>query len=194
MAKIADKYFKVDSWKIIEEGFNPDYGEVSESIFSLGNEYMGVRGYFEEGYNGPKLIGSYFNGIYERTKPDYGHYKGIVDFTEYMVNSVDWLYTRICVDGEELEISKSDISEFVRELDMRNGVLTRSFIWNLSNGKKLKISFERILSMTDVQVGAQKVKLTALNFDGDVEIKSGLDFSNPHCMQKMNMWEIKDII
>ena len=194
MAKIADKYFKVDSWKIIEEGFNPDYGEVSESIFSLGNEYMGVRGYFEEGYNGPKLIGSYFNGIYERTKPDYGHYKGIVDFTEYMVNSVDWLYTRICVDGEELEISKADISEFVRELDMRNGVLTRSFIWNLSNGKKLKISFERILSMTDVQVGAQKVKLTALNFDGDVEIKSGLDFSSPHCMQKMNMWEIKDIL
>ena len=56
MAKIADKYFKVDSWKIIEEGFNPDYGEVSESIFSLGNEYMGVRGYFEEGYNGPKLF------------------------------------------------------------------------------------------------------------------------------------------
>ena len=54
MSKIADKYFKVDSWKIIEEGFNPDYGEVSESIFSLGNEYMGVRGYFEEGYNGPK--------------------------------------------------------------------------------------------------------------------------------------------
>lgn len=194
MSKIADKYFKVDSWKIIEEGFNPDYGEVSESIFSLGNEYMGVRGYFEEGYNGPKLIGSYFNGIYERTKPDYGHYKGIVDFTEYMVNSVDWLYTRICVDGEELEISKSDISEFVRELDMRNGVLTRSFIWNLSNGKKLKVSFERILSMTDVQVGAQRVKLTALNFDGDVEIKSGLDFSNPHCMQRMNMWEIKDTL
>ena len=31
-----------------------------------------------------------------------------------MVNSVDWLYTRICVDGEELEISKADISEFVR--------------------------------------------------------------------------------
>lgn len=194
MAKIADKYFKVDSWKIIEEGFNPDYGEVSESIFSLGNEYMGVRGYFEEGYNGPKLIGSYFNGIYERTKPDYGHYKGIVDFTEYMVNSVDWLYTRICVDGEELEISKADISEFVRELDMRNGVLTRSFIWNLLNGKKIKVVFERILSMTDVQVGAQRVKLTALNFDGDVEINSGLDFSNPHCMQKMNMWEIKDIL
>ena len=34
MAKVADKYFKADEWKVIEEGFNPDYGEVSESIFS----------------------------------------------------------------------------------------------------------------------------------------------------------------
>ena len=34
MAKKADKYFKEDKWKIIEEGFNPDYGMVSESIFS----------------------------------------------------------------------------------------------------------------------------------------------------------------
>ena len=40
MAKVADKYFKADEWKVIEEGFNPDYGEVSESIFSLGNEYL----------------------------------------------------------------------------------------------------------------------------------------------------------
>lgn len=44
--KVADKYFKADEWKVIEEGFNPDYGEVSESIFSLGNEYLGARGYF----------------------------------------------------------------------------------------------------------------------------------------------------
>ena len=63
MAKVADKYFKADEWKVIEEGFNPDYGEVSESIFSLGNEYLGARGYFDEGYSGSKLIGSYFNGI-----------------------------------------------------------------------------------------------------------------------------------
>ena len=55
MAKVADKYFKTDSWKVIEEGFNPDYGRVAESIFSLGNEYMGIRGYFEEGYSKDKL-------------------------------------------------------------------------------------------------------------------------------------------
>ena len=49
VAKFADVYYKLDPWKIIEEGFDPERNMVSESIFSLGNEYMGVRGYFEEG-------------------------------------------------------------------------------------------------------------------------------------------------
>ena len=68
MAKKADKYFRTDPWKIVEDGFDKDYSMVAESIFSLGNEYMGVRGYFEEGYSGDSLQGSYFNGIYEQEK------------------------------------------------------------------------------------------------------------------------------
>lgn len=192
MAKIADKYFKTDAWKIVEEGFNPDYGEVSESIFSLGNEYMGVRGYFEEGYSGPKLIGSYFNGIYERTKPEYGHYKGITDFTEYMVNAVDWLYTRIVVDSQTLDLAVADISDFVRELDLRTGILKRSFMWTTNSGKQLQVTFERVLSMDDVQLASQKITLKPLNFTGNISVVLGLDFSNPHYMQKKNMWEVKD--
>ena len=41
--------FKIDEWKIIEEGFDPKTNRFSESIFSLGNEHMGMRGFFEEG-------------------------------------------------------------------------------------------------------------------------------------------------
>ena len=43
MAKTADRYFRVDPWKIAEEGFDPAYSRVSESVFSLANESMGVR-------------------------------------------------------------------------------------------------------------------------------------------------------
>jgi maltose phosphorylase len=41
MAKVADKYLKVDPWAIIEEEFDPERNRTSESIFSLGNEYHG---------------------------------------------------------------------------------------------------------------------------------------------------------
>ena len=49
MAKTADLYFRVDPWKVIEEGFDPAYSRVSESVFSLANESQGVRGCFDEG-------------------------------------------------------------------------------------------------------------------------------------------------
>lgn len=64
MAKVADRYLTVDPWAIIEEGLHADRSLVSEPIFSLGNEYIGVRGYFEEGYSGDRFLGSFFNGVY----------------------------------------------------------------------------------------------------------------------------------
>ena len=56
MVKSAIKYYEVNPWKIIEKGFDPKRSKASESIFSLANEYMGVRGFFEETYSGETLI------------------------------------------------------------------------------------------------------------------------------------------
>ena len=47
MSKVASRYLEVDPWLVVEKGFHAPQGEVSESLFSLGNEFMGVRGYFE---------------------------------------------------------------------------------------------------------------------------------------------------
>lgn len=188
MAKVADKYYSVDPWKIIEEGFDKEYSQVSESIFSLGNEYMGVRGYFEEGYSANSLIGSYFNGIYESKEVQESSYKGIIKNTEFMVNSVDWLYTRIRIDDEELDLNKSSIEDFRRELDLKTGILNRSFIWNTNSGKKVKLIFERFLSMKEVNIGCQKIIMIPLNFSGIVNIISGLDFSNLHEAAGENFW------
>jgi len=57
------EYLAVDSWKIIENGFHPEYNRVSESIFSIGNGRFGQRGNFEEHYSGESLQGSYLAGV-----------------------------------------------------------------------------------------------------------------------------------
>ena len=191
MGKVADKYFKTDAWRVIEEGFDKDYSEVAESIYSLGNEYMGVRGYFEEGYSGKSLVGSYFNGVYEVEKLEGSAYKGVVDQTEFMVNSVDWLYTRITIDGEQLDLNQSEFSDFTRVLDMKTGCLTRSFIWTTKKGKRLELKFERFLSMVDAHIGVQKITMKALNFAGKVFVKSGMDFSILHQSRQKNFWSCK---
>jgi len=189
MAKSADKYYKIDSWKIIEEGFNPEYGQVSESIFSLGNEYMGIRGFFEEGYLGESLIGSYFNGVYEKNKHQAKGYKGDVEVTEYMVNAVNWLYVRIIVDNEELNLNQCEFTDFKRELDLKTGILNRNFIWKTKTGKILKITFERALSMNQSEIGLQKITLKPLNFSGEMDLIFGLDFSIIHESVNENLWD-----
>jgi maltose phosphorylase len=188
MPKLAEKYFKINPWQVIEEGFNPEQGEVSESIFSLSNEYMGIRGYFEEGYTGKSLPGSYINGVYEEKKVTTLHYKGISDRITFMVNTVDWLHTRIKLDGELLDLHESRFTNFVRWLDMKKGLLNREFVWETKTGKRLKVEFQRFLSMVNSCSGYQRIKFIPLNFSGKVEVVSGLDFSLVHRSQPEKHW------
>jgi maltose phosphorylase len=189
MAKVADKYLVVDPWKIIEEGFHADRSRVSESLFSLGNEHQGVRGFFEEGYSGESLIGVYLNGIYEeRFAAEPSAYKGISSRLCFMVNTVNWLHTRIELDGETLDLAASKFSDFRRELDFRSGELKREFIWETSAGHQLKIIFSRLLSMEVKELACQRISMTALNFSGKVKLTLGLDFSVPHSMFGKSFW------
>ncbi|MDF2539150.1 MAG: Kojibiose phosphorylase [Herbinix sp.] len=192
MAKIADIYYNTDPWSIIENGYNPAYSLVSESIFSLGNEFMGVRGYFEEGYSGDSLTGNYFNGIYEANGVEISAYKGIINKTEFIVNSVDWLYLRIQIDGESVDLNHSQFKDFKRVLNLQNGVLNRSYTWILKDGRELRLEFERFLSMKDAHFAGQRVTMTPLNFSGEVVIIAGLDFTNNHRMVGKNLWDCKE--
>ncbi|MDP4088773.1 MAG: glycosyl hydrolase family 65 protein [Bacillota bacterium] len=193
MAKFADIYYKIDPWKVIEEGFDAERNMVSESIFSLGNEYMGVRGYFEEGSTCESLIGSYFNGIYEYSSDvNRSAYKGIIDHTHFMVNSVNWLYTRLSIDGEQLDLKTSNYDGFLRVLDFKAGTLSREFLWKTKSNKSIKVKFLRFLSMDKSNEGFQRITFEPVNFSGTVEITTALDFGIIHASKGKCFWnEVK---
>ena len=187
MAKVADKYFLTDPWKVIEKGFNPDYARVSESVFALSNENLGVRGCFDEGGSVDSLRGAYTNGVYELENLPRS-YRGIVDKTHFMIPSADWLMSGISVDGEVLDLGKANFSDFVRELDMRSGTLTRSFVWHVKSGKDLRLSFLRFLDMRHGERAYQRITLEALNFTGPVELTSGISFDVLHEGRRACFW------
>ena len=187
MSKIADMHFVVDPWKIIEEGFDPTYARVGESVFSLGNETMGVRGYFDEG-GGDSLRGAYTNGVYD-IEPIPRSYRGIIDRTHFMIPTVDWLRTVVTLDGETLDLSRVCFRDFRRELDMRMGTLTRSFVWRTASGKELRLRFVRFLDMTCRERAYQRVTLEALNFSGAVGFVSGLSFDVTHEGYRKCYWK-----
>jgi maltose phosphorylase len=189
MGKIADQYLTIAPWKLIEEGFHPDRSRVSESLFSLSNEHMGVRGFFEEDYSGERLIGSYLNGIYEEhylAEPM--SYKGISNRICFMVNTVNWLACRLSLEDEVLDLHQSRVKDFRRELDFRTGELRREFTWITRDGKELRLTFARLLSMQTKEACHQQITLTPINFSGKIQLTMNLDFSARHEMYNRNYW------
>ncbi len=187
--KAANRYLEVDPWRVIENSFHPEQSRVSESIFALANEYMGVRGYFDEGYSADRLMGSYFNGFYEEAPiVQAASYRGIINKIRFMVNTLDWLWVRIRLDDELLDLARCVATDFQRVLNLRTGTLSRGFVWHTRSGKALRVVFERLVSMIHPQLGCQRIRLTPVNFSGAVALESGLDFSQVHEDKEHNFW------
>lgn len=188
--KNGTKYLKVDPWKIIEEGFHKNRSQVSESVFSLANEYQGTRGFFEEKYSGDQLKDFFVNGIYEYDIKPKPQYKGITDHTNFMLNCDNWLTCRIIVDDEELDLNKCNVSNFLRILDMKTGKMIRKFDWHLSNGNVVKLSFTRLLSNVDEHFAFQYVTIQAKQ-KCNLLFFSGIDFNTRHENYKNSFWQFK---
>lgn len=189
MKKQTNCYLEIEPWAIIEKGFHKERSRVSESIFSLANEFMGIRGHFDEGYGGDSLVGAYFNGVFVEQPHVYPVlHKGLPVRNHFMVNAVNWLHTRIIADGEKLDLAVSKITGFVRTLDLRAGTMTRSFTWTTAKGRKLNLKFTRFLSMTRPHLGCQRIEVEPVDFTGRISILLGLDLSPIHENAGRNFW------
>lgn len=161
-------YFIQNEWQIIEEGFNPEYHEAAESIFSIGNGKMGQRAMFEESYSGKTLQGSYVAGVYYPDKTRVGWWKnGYPEYFAKVLNSPNWIGMKIIIDNVEVDLNKIQPKNFRRVLDMQKGVLSRSFDIEI-NAKKIHINAERFLSRVDDEIACIRYSITT---DADAEIK-----------------------
>ena len=67
--------FSVDPWKLTEHAVPREHMRLSESLCSLGNGYMGMRGNFEETYSGDSHRGTYLAGVWFPDKTRVGWWK-----------------------------------------------------------------------------------------------------------------------
>lgn len=188
-----NQYLKSNEWSIIEEGFDPKRQKASESIFSLGNGHMGQRANFEEKYTGQTLRGSYVAGIYYPDKTRVGWWKnGYPEYFAKVLNSPNWIGIDVDVDGEQLDLAKCKTEDFLRVLNMKEGVLSRSFVATLVNGRKIKIESQRFLSMANPVIGVIKYSVTALTEKIELTLSPYLDgdVTNEDANYNEKFWNI----
>lgn len=186
------KKFLADEWRIIEEGFNPETNRFSESIFSLGNEHMGLRGFFEEQYSGDSLHGIYLAGVYYPDKTRVGWWKiGYPEFFAKVINSTNWIGINIEINDQTVDLAKISFKDFRRELNMKEGCLTRSFTMISDNNHETAFKFTRFVSMADPNLALVKVKVTPINHHAKIKFEPYLngDVVNEDANYGEKFWE-----
>lgn len=168
------------NWEIIETSFNSSELHHKETVFTLGNGYLGVRGSFEEGYI-HEHSGTIINGVYDDVA---------IAATE-IVNCPNWLPLTIKVAGETFRMDCGEILEYKRKLDMRLGILTRDVRWKSPSGYTLDLHFERFVSLASQHFLAIHCEITSLDYAGEIEVTAGFE-SEPHTLGIEHWQTIKE--
>ena len=166
--------FSVDPWKLTEHAVPRDHMRLSESLCSLGNGYMGMRGNFEETYTGDSHRGTYLAGVWFPDKTRVGWWKnGYPQYFGKVINAMNLISLRVIVGGHEIDLFKDDVVAYERTLDMRRGVLSRAFTVRLEQGD-VEVAVERFVSLTRREALAVRMAVTP-SFAAQVRLVPALD-------------------
>ena len=145
-----------------------------ESVFALGNGYLGVRGAPEEGAPAHDA-GVVLNGFYESwpiVYPEDAY--GLARTGQTIVAPPDGTIVRLSVDGAPLDVTAAQVS---RALDLRAGVLRREVELRTPAGARLRVRSRRLASLVRRNLVAIDYEVTVLAGAARVELASEL---RPH--------------
>ncbi|MFT6810651.1 MAG: maltose phosphorylase, partial [Saprospiraceae bacterium] len=165
-------------WKIIQNALEDKAHFISESLMSLGNGRMGQRANFPETYSGPSLQGNYIAGVYYPDKTRVGWWKnGYPEYFAKVPNSVNWIGIHLIINEVKIDLHKTEVVSYHRELDMQEGVLRRSIQIKPSPGLLIEIISERFYSIVHQNLGFLKYKVQVIEGNCSITIAPYLDFN-----------------
>lgn len=150
--KQIKRLFAIDPWKISTTQLDKKNLRLQESLTSIGNGYMGMRGNFEETYSGDHHQGTYLAGVWYPDKTRVGWWKnGYPEYFGKVINALNFIAIDISINDQLIDLASLEPEDFYWELDMKNGVLSRTFTITTSTNK-VRISFERFLSIVKKRI------------------------------------------
>lgn len=162
--------FPVDPWRFVEKSFDIDDAGVTETLFAVGNGYLGMRGNHPEGRFAHEH-GTFINGFHETFPIRHAEQAyGFAEVGQTIINAPDAKIMRVYVDDEPLSLDVADLREYERVLDMRDGVLRRHLIWVTPSGKEVQIEFERMVPFEEKHLAVMTIDVTVLNADAPVTV------------------------
>ncbi|MEY8017920.1 glycoside hydrolase family 65 protein [Mycobacterium servetii] len=171
---ITDESFPVEPWQVRETRLDLDLLAQSESLFTLSNGHVGLRGNLDEGepYG---LPGTYLNSFYEvRPLPYAEAGYGYPEAGQTLVDVTNGKIFRLLVEDEPFDVRYGALLSHERTLDLRAGTLCRTAHWRSPAGKQIKLVSTRLVSLTQRGVAAVEYTIEAVEEFVRVTVQSEL--------------------
>ncbi|TXC89837.1 glycoside hydrolase family 65 protein [Metabacillus litoralis] len=149
-----------------------------ESLFSLANGYIGVRGNFEEGYGSEmnSIRGTYLNAFHDITEINYGEkLYAFPETQQKLVNNIDAQTIEIYFEGERFSLFEGEVISFERFLYLDKGYTERVITYKTKKGQQVKLRFRRLVSFHIRELFAIELLIEPVDFTGTVKIVSKVD-------------------
>ncbi len=173
-SEIPRHRFPVEPWRLVEtEPDGADLGLI-ETLFALGNGYLGMRANPAEGRQA-HTHGTYINGFHETWEIQ--HAEDAFAFAktgQTIVNVPDAKLLKIYVDDEPLLLEEADLDHYERAIDFRSGVSHRELIWRTPGGKRVRVRSERLVSLEHRHLAVLHMEITLLDQSAPIVISSQL--------------------
>ena len=185
------RIMEVSPWTLRSAKLEKEHKRLQESLTSLGNGYMGMRGSFEETYSADSHLGTYIAGVWFPDKTRVGWWKnGYPKYFGKAINALNFSKVKIFVDGQEVDLAKNDVAGFSVELDMQHGVLRRSFT-------VFGVRFDVCKFLSVAQKELAVIRWEAVSVDGkthQVRIDSIIDadVKNEDSNYEEKFWQVLD--
>jgi alpha,alpha-trehalose phosphorylase len=166
--------FEVEPWSVREKGLDLDVLARAESVFTLSNGHVGLRGNLDEG-EPYALPGTYLNSVFEYRPLPYAEAGyGYPESGQTVINVTNGKIIRVLVDDEPFDIRYGSVIEHERVLDLRSGVLRREVHWRSPAGRAVRIRSTRLVSFTHRSIVAIEYEVTALDDGARIVLQSEL--------------------
>lgn len=172
---MSERVFTVEPYAISTTGLADADVRLIEAMTSTGNGHMGMRGNFEEGYGGDTHQGTYIAGVWFPDKTRVGWWKnGYPEYFGKVINATNLIAIDVTIDGERVDLFGAGADDIAIRLDLRDGLLTRSFTYRVGE-TRVRIEFERFLSIATRELCLQRVRVTALAGSPEITLTPRLD-------------------
>jgi trehalose/maltose hydrolase-like predicted phosphorylase len=172
------------SWLVEQEGFDPSRAREMESVFALGNGYVGIRGSSAL----PIPISQadlYLAGIYDRKAELLPYSEAELlsagdrgdCFSEIVPLPSPFRY-RVRCGGRELVPGAPDLLSHERVLDLKQGFVSERYDFGLAAGGRLTIHAAFACSLADPHLILHELRIQAEERGADVEVEIAPEVSD----------------